>query len=160
MAATACSPGDAEPCSIDAQRSRRSRSSCSERSWVWLCSDCGGFRRAIENELTVRGVDPDVVAGRELALEQCQRELVDQLALDHALEWARAVSGVVAEVADQLLRIVGQLDLDAALGDALAQPVDLQPDDVANLVALERVELHDLVKAVHELRLEVRLDAH
>ncbi len=99
------------------------------------------------------------VAGPELALEQLQRELVDELLLDHPLERARAVGRVVAEVAEQRPRVVGQLDLDAALAHTLDQPLDLQVDDLADLLARERVELDDLVEPVDELGLEGGLDA-
>src|SRR5215210_8703117 len=63
----------------------------------------GGSRhprlRSLEHELAVARVDADAVAGGELALEQLERELVDELLLDHPLERARAVGRVVAEVA-------------------------------------------------------------
>src|SRR5207248_6711184 len=112
-----------------------------------------------EDERTIRGVHADAVARPPLALEQRQRELVDQLLLDHALERARAEGRVVAQVADQRLRVVGQLDLDAALGDALGDLAQLQLDDLLDLFPRERVELDDLVQAVDELRLEARVHA-
>ena len=52
-----------------------------------------------------------------------------------------------------------RLDVDAALGHAHDQPGDLDVDDLAQLLARERVELDDVVEAVDELRLEVGLDA-
>ena len=62
-----------------------------------------GVRRLLEGEVAVGGVDPDRVALGELALEQLQRQPVDELALDHPLERPGAVGRVVAEVAEQRL---------------------------------------------------------
>ena len=60
-------------------------------------------RRSLrEDELAVGGVDLDAVALGELALQQPQRQLVDELLLDHPLQRAGAVGRVEAEVADQL----------------------------------------------------------
>src|SRR5213078_3498695 len=107
-----------------------------------------------EHERALARIHPHAVAGLELALEQGERELVDQLLLDHALQRARAVGRVVAEVADQRLRVVSQLDLDAALGDSADERAYLQLDDLLDLLARQRVELDYLVKAIDKLRLE------
>jgi hypothetical protein len=71
----------------------------------------------------------------------------------------RAVGRVVAEVAEQRAGVVGQLERDAALGDALDDVLDLETDDLADLLAGQRLELDDVVEAVDELGLEVRLSA-
>src|SRR6201996_955228 len=71
---------------------------------------------ALEDEGAVGGVDADGVALDELALEDLQRQFVDQLLLDHPLQRPRAVDRVVAEVAEQGAGIVGEVDRDAALG--------------------------------------------
>ena len=55
----------------------------------------------LEGQLAVGGVDLDRVALGELALEHLQRQLVDQLLLDHPLQRPGAVGRVVAEVAEQ-----------------------------------------------------------
>src|SRR5436305_6980739 len=168
MFATARSPGVAEPCSIADQRSMRWRSSRSLSSREGLvpvavtaenlCGDgLGCRRRLLEDERTIRGVHADAVARPPLALEQRQRELVDQLLLDHALERARAEGRVVAQVADQRLRVVGQLDLDAALGDSLGDLAQLQLDDRLDLLARARGERDDLGKAAKDLRLDERV---
>src|SRR5215211_1082549 len=110
--------------------------------------------RLLEDQVALRRVHQDAVAGLELAVEQLQGQLVDQPLLDHALERAGAVHGVVAEVAEQRPRFVAQLDLDSLVPDALDQPLDLEVDDLADLLAAELVELDDLVEPVDELRLE------
>ena len=76
-----------------------------------------------------------VSPSRELALEQLQRQLVDQLPLDHPLQRPGAVGRVVAEVAEQGARVVGQLDLDALLAQAAGELVDLELDDPAEVLA-------------------------
>ena len=112
-------------------------------------------RNVCQIALAVR-VDANPVALGELALEQSQRELVDELALDHPLQRPRAVGGVVAEVAEQGAGVVGELDLDPALADPLRQQVDLELDDPADVLAAEPVEDDDVVDPVQELGLEGR----
>ena len=126
-----------------------------------LAASASGRRRnlgALEHELALGRVDPDGVAGHEAPLEDRQRQLVDQALLDHPLERPGAVRRVVAQVAEQRPRRVGQLDLDVALADPLDQALDLQVDDLADLLAGQRLELDDVVEAVDELGPEVGLE--
>ena len=95
-----------------------------------------------------------VSPSRNSPCEDRQRERVDEALLDDALERPRAVGRVVAEVAQQRARVVGELDLDAALTHAGDQALDLEVDDLADLLAAERLELDDVVEAVDELGLE------
>ena len=76
--------------------------------------------------------------GDEVALEQPDRERVLEQALDRALQRAGAVGRIPARVADRRLRRVGQLELEPALGETVAQPLELQLDDLAQLVAGQR----------------------
>src|SRR3712207_3165517 len=99
----------------------------------------------------------DRVALAEGPVEDRGRQAVDELLLDDALERPRAVGRVVAEVAEQLLRGVGERDRDAAAGDPRQHAVGLQLDDLAQVLAPERVELDDVVEAVDELGPEVGL---
>src|SRR5690348_2088272 len=75
----------------------------------------GGDLRLLEHDLAVPGLGPHGVALTERTVEDRDRQRVDQALLDDALERARAVGRVVAEVAQQRAGVVGQLDLDAAL---------------------------------------------
>ena len=100
------------------------------------------------------GVHPHAVARLELALEQLQRQAVHQPLLDHPLERAGAVGGVVAEVAEQRPGLLGQLDLHPRSRTRAASARHLELHDPADLLARELVELDDLVQPVHELGLE------
>src|SRR4051794_64416 len=113
----------------------------------------------LEDELAVARVDPHGVAGGEAALEDRDRQLVDQALLNDALERSRSVGRVVAEVAEQDESVGREVHLDAALADALDEPLDLEVDDLRDVLPVEHVELDDVVEAVHELRLEVLLHA-
>jgi hypothetical protein len=83
----------------------------------------------------------------------CQR--VGDAMLDHALERAGAKGRVVALADEQFFGRVAQLDGDLAVAQQRAQPLQLNLDDLLQLLPAERVEDHDLVDAVEELRAEV-----
>src|ERR1700716_2413798 len=75
------------------------------RPWPGLAGGRG--RRVLragltQNQLALLGVDQDGVTLTELAVEDGHGERVLNAALDHALEWPRAVDRVVALVRDQL----------------------------------------------------------
>src|SRR3954447_6321315 len=110
-----------------------------------------GGLRLVEDELAVRDVDPDGVALGKFALEQPQRELVDELLLDHPLQRAGAIGRVEAEVAELLSCLLGELDLDAPLADPARQGIDLDLDDLAEVVLGEAVEDDHVVDPVQEL---------
>jgi hypothetical protein len=71
---------------------------------------------------------PTRVALAERALEDPERQPVDEVLLDDALERAGAVGRVVAQVAQQRPRLVGQRDLDPALAHPRQHEVDLEVD--------------------------------
>ena len=71
-----------------------------------LGSACDGFALAAVGTFSKvsspSSASTPTFALAELALEQLQRQLVDQLLLDHPLQRAGAVGRVVAEVAEQV----------------------------------------------------------
>src|SRR5690606_7482323 len=79
--------------------------------------------RPREHQMAAFGVDPDGVAAGELAGLDLLRQRVLDLGLDRALERTRAVHRVETDVAQQLQRRVRQLQLQAALVQALLQAV-------------------------------------
>src|SRR5919202_7085747 len=120
-------------------------------------SDRHGSRGFAEGELAVgRGVDDDVVAVGELALQHAHRQRLDQVLLDGPLERPRAVHRVEALASHQLFGRVGELEPHLALGQPLAQPAQLDLDDALDLLQAQRVEDDDLVDAVDQLGPEVR----
>src|SRR6476659_9832027 len=97
---------------------------------------------ALEHELVGIGrVDTHCVTVRELALEQSQRERVLDQPLQRALERTRTVGRIPAGVGDDLLRVVGELELDAAIGKARAPQRELQLDDLIEMIPRQRLEL-------------------
>src|SRR5262245_2895927 len=113
----------------------------------------GGLRRRClcKDKLAVLEVDADRVAFGELALEEPQRQRVLDEALDCALQRAGAVGRVPAGLGEVLLGGVGQLEAQAALGEAVAEPRQLELHDLADLLPRQRLELDDLVDPVEEL---------
>src|SRR5918997_1777449 len=91
--------------------------------------------RAREPQLAVGRVHLYPGAGRVVALQQAERQRVDQPLRDHALQRARPVRGVVAHIAQQVARRVGERHVHAALGHAADQPSHLEVDDLAQLLA-------------------------
>src|SRR5690606_16013725 len=98
-------------------------------------------------------VDLDGVAVVEPALEQRHREPVAEAALDDPLERPGPEGGVVALVGEVGRRRRRDLEDDAALGEAVAEAVELDLDDLADVVLAELAEPHDVVDPVDELRL-------
>jgi len=62
-------------------------------------SDGGRRPGAVQRDLAVAGLDLDGVTGREPTFEDRQGQRIDQALLDHPLERAGAIGGVIAEVA-------------------------------------------------------------
>src|SRR6187551_1256506 len=115
----------------------------------WLC-------RAVEGQPTFRAhVDPHRLAGTELAGEDAPRQWVLEMALDRAAERPRAVQRVVALPREQRERGIGHLEGEARLRHPSLDVRHEQPDDLAQLRLVERLEDDDLVDAVEELRPEV-----
>src|SRR5206468_8465185 len=119
-----------------------------------------GFRRVLfrspyrapERERVARGVDDHGVTLDELVLEQPEGERVLNQALDGALERPRPKRRVVALPAEERLGRVGDIELDALGPETPLEVAELDLDDPSDLRAPERVEDHDLVDPVEELR--------
>jgi hypothetical protein len=104
-----------------------------------------------EGQLALGGADNDSVAFLEVAFEQPQREWVLDQFLDRPLQRTGAVGGIPAGLDEHLLRGVGQFQRQAAFSEPVAQPPELDLDDLVQLLVLERLELDDLVDPVQEL---------
>src|SRR5205823_8861784 len=91
----------------------------------------------------------------ELALEQPKRERILDQPLECPLQRPGAVGWIPTCFGHELLRRFRELEPEAALGQPLAQPPELELDDLAQLLPRERLELDDLVDPVQELGPEV-----
>src|SRR5262245_2031212 len=80
------------------------------------------------------------VAFANLRLEQLERQRVLHALLDHALERPRTVDRVVALLGQLLARRWCQLQRDLAVLELLAQPAELDLDDLPDLLAAQRLE--------------------
>src|SRR5919199_1947958 len=114
-----CASSNANAARLIAIRARVTIGPRSPYCGVSFASGCHGRGRFAEGELAVgRGVDDDVVAVDELALQQAHRQRLDQVLLDGPLERPRAVDGVEALARHQLLGRVGELERHLPLGQA------------------------------------------
>src|SRR4051794_37280274 len=96
-------------------------------------------------------VDQDGRAGRELRPQDEVRERVLDVALDRAAQRPGAHGRVPALVRQQILGLLGELELQLPLGHRLPHAADEQVDDDLDLVLRELVEHQDVVDAVEEL---------
>ena len=96
-------------------------------------------------------VDANRVAVHELAFEQPKCEWVLDEPLDRTLEGSGTVRRIPAGLRKRSLRVVRELELDAAFREPRAQALELQVDDLCELVLRQRLELDDLVDPVEEL---------
>src|SRR5262249_43968580 len=91
---------------------------------------------------------------RILAREHALRERVLEVLLDRALQRARAVLRIPANLGEIILRAIGQLESELPPPEALGELFELDVDDPPQLRALKALEDDDLVKPVDELRPE------
>src|SRR5204862_3502865 len=100
-------------------------------------------RRGLEHELAVGRVGTDDRTVAELAREHLYRKRVLELALDRPLERARAVGRVVSVLDQELGRRIAQLERDPPVSQPPPQALDLEAHDLAELVAVEPLEVND-----------------
>src|SRR5207253_1917250 len=81
-----------------------------------------------------------LVAAAHLAVEELERQRVQEPLLERALQRARPVDRVVALRRQELLGPRGQLQRDLALRQPPAQPAQLDLHDLGQLLAAEAVE--------------------
>src|SRR5262245_14130674 len=105
---------------------------------------------AVEREPLLAGRDHDPVAVLHLAGEDLLGERVLYRLLDHALERTRPIGRVPALLRQPLARRRLEHERDLTILQELAQPRDLDIDDLAHFIALEAMEQDDLVDTVEE----------
>src|SRR5208282_2855819 len=89
------------------------------------------------------------------AVEQLHGERILNEPLDSALQRARPELRIVPFAEEQLVGFLRQGDLDFSLRELTAEVLKLQVDDLLDFLLAERVEDHDFIDAVQELRAEV-----
>src|SRR4029077_5615900 len=94
----------------------------------------------------------------ELALQDLLGERILDLLLDGALERPRPVHRIEARLAEKIARGIIERHVHVALLQTLAQVHELDVDDRADLLRAERMEHHDVIDAIDELRAETLPD--
>src|SRR5215208_281117 len=113
---------------------------------------CGHFR--LEGESLISAVNDDGVAGAELAAYDAAREGVLDVASYGPRQRSSAELRVVALLGEELLRRVGDLDLDALTFQVLVQAREHDVHDLQHVLLGEGLEDDDLIYPVEELRPE------
>src|SRR5919112_755971 len=113
---------------------------------------CGHFR--LESESLISAVSDNGVAGAELAAYDAAREGVLDVASYGPRQRSSAELRVVALLGEELLRRVGDLDLDALAFQVLVQAREHDVHDLQHVLLGEGLEDDDLIYPVEELRPE------
>src|SRR5713226_8614110 len=126
---------------------------CALRSSEVFCGGCSPARLGVERE-HVPGVDVDhyQVPARDSAAEQLLGELVLDTARDHATQRAGTVNPIVALLGEKVLGCVCDFDRHLQLNQMLAQPLELEVDDLPDLRRRQALENHHGIDPVQELR--------
>ena len=114
------------------------------------------LHREPDVQLAVADVDSDDRPLVELAGEQGATDPRLQLVGEVAPQRAGSVHRVVAMLGDEPACVLGEFECRAALGQAAAQLLDLQIDDLLDLRQGQAAEQDDVVDPVEELGPEVR----
>src|SRR5690606_22546476 len=112
----------------------------------------------LEAQALAFGYHPNRIAGPEVAAQDALRERVLELLLDRALRGPSAVDRIIAGFGETGAPGRGEQAPHAPPGEPAAQIVEVDVDDLADVLGLERTEHDDVVDAVHELRAEVLTD--
>src|SRR5581483_2138395 len=100
-------------------------------------------------------VDDEPLAVLNLARDELVRDPVLHRVLYDALQGPRAVDGIEPPLGEEVLVRVGELELEVVVGEPREEPFELDVDDLAEMRPRQRVEHHDVVDAIQELRTEV-----
>src|SRR5262245_41054489 len=123
-----------------------------DRHTARLSLSRGFFLDALhESERVVLGDDADDVAGAEIAAQDTLCERILQLLLNRALQRPCPVDGIEARLREPIARRGIERKADLALREPPLQVLELDVDDLADVLLLERVEDDDVVDTVDEL---------
>src|SRR5882757_7472923 len=92
------------------------------------------------------------IARDEIPAQDALRQRILDLRLDGALQRTRPIHRVESRLADPVARVIVEEELNIALRQPLPQAPQLDVHDGTNLFAAQRMEHHDVVHPVDELR--------
>src|SRR5712691_2686489 len=143
----------ADPETLESGQGAASLSERTARRSAVIRSGCFSARFGVERE-HVPGADVDhyQVPVRDSAAEQLLGELVLDPARDHATQRAGTVHPIVALLGEKVLGCVCDLDRHLQLNQTLAQPLELEADDLPDLRRRQAFEDHHGIDPVQELR--------
>ena len=98
------------------------------------------------------GVDDDVIAVENFAVENLQRKRILDKLLNRTFQRTRAEVRVVTLGEEQVLRRVGEFQRNLAVGEQAANVFQAEFDDLDQLLFAQRAEDDDVVDAVQEPR--------
>src|SRR5439155_327661 len=105
----------------------------------------------LEGEPARSGVHDQPVAVADLPRDELLRQRGLDRALHDALERPGAVDRVEPALGEEVLGLVGEHELEVAVGEPGLEPRELDVDDLPQVGARQRVEDHHVVDAVQEL---------
>src|SRR5262245_48566037 len=130
-----------------------------DRHTARLSPSSGFFLDALhESERVALDDDADHVAGAEIAAQDTLCERILQLLLNRALQRPRPVDRIEARLREAIACGGVEHEADLPLGEPALQILELNVDDLADVLLLERMEHHNVVDAIDELRAEVLAD--
>src|SRR5579872_2977787 len=94
------------------------------------------------------GVDDDMIAVKDLAIEDLHRQRILHQLLDRALQRTRTKVRIVALREEQVFGRVRELERDLAIGQQPPHIFEAQLDDLDQLILAERAEDDDVVDSV------------
>ena len=122
-----------------------------------LCTYDERLDLALWLERQALDVDDDDLPRADVVEQDLLRELILDLALDRPTQRTRTQHRIKATLGEQLLSLVGQLQIDVLGLQLLLDAADHQVDHLDDLLGRQLVEHDDVIDAVEELRTEVLL---
>src|SRR5262249_11308347 len=111
---------------------------------------------AVDNQAIGAGRHADLVAVLHRTGKDELRERVLKRPLDHALQWPRAISWIIAAIRKPMPGLVVEVKLDLTLIEKLLQALELNVDNGPHLVAAQAMEQENIVDAVQKFGPEMR----
>src|SRR5687767_392528 len=90
------------------------------------------------------------------AVEHAQGKRIEEPPLQGAFDRTRPVHWIITLTDEEIFRTFAQLNRDLPVTETFEQAAQLNFDDLLDVCLVQRVEKHDFVDAIDELRTEVR----